>query len=93
MGHVENLDGAPQVIEIDGFRVLGLSSDDADFYRNYPEEKRKKVMRKVSKEPACPPPPPGDVDGFSATCIDNSKLTGRYTSRPNAGSPVPHRTH
>lgn len=54
LGHVENLDGAPQVIEIDGFRVLGLSPEDADFYRNYSEEKRKKVMRKVSKESAAP---------------------------------------
>lgn len=56
LGHVENLDGAPQVIEIDGFRVLGLSPDDADFYRNYSEEKRKKVMRKVSRETTRPQP-------------------------------------
>lgn len=49
MGHVENLDGVPQVIEIDGFRVLGLSPDDADFYRNFSEERRKKVLRKVSR--------------------------------------------
>ena len=51
LGHVENLDGAPQVIEIDGFRVLGLSPDDADFYKNFSEDRRKKVLRKVSKEP------------------------------------------
>lgn len=57
LGHVENLDGAPQVIEIDGFRVLGLSPDDADFYKNYSEEKRKKVMRKVSNEPRSLPNP------------------------------------
>lgn len=49
LGHVENLDGVPQVIEIDGFRVLGLSPEDADFYRNFSEERRKKVLRKVSK--------------------------------------------
>ncbi|KAG6362503.1 hypothetical protein INS49_010735 [Diaporthe citri] len=47
LGHVENLDGAPQVIEIDGFRVLGLSPDDADFYNNFSAERRKKVLRKV----------------------------------------------
>lgn len=52
LGHVENLDGTPQVIEIDGFRVLGLSSDDAEFYSNYPEEKRKKIIRKVSERPS-----------------------------------------
>lgn len=32
---------------IDNFRVLGLSDDDADFYRNYSPEQRKKVKRKV----------------------------------------------
>lgn len=53
LGHVENLDGVPQVIEIDGFRVLGISSEDADFYKNYSEEKRKKVLRKVSDQKAC----------------------------------------
>lgn len=50
LGHVENLDGVNQVIEVDGFRVLGLSPDDADFYRNFSEERRKKVLRKVSKQ-------------------------------------------
>lgn len=57
LGHVENLDGAPQVIEIDGFRVLGLSPDDADFYKSFSEEKRKKVLRKVSKGLAAPRSP------------------------------------
>lgn len=56
LGHVENLDGAPQVIEIDGFRVLGLSPDDADFYNNFTPEKRKKVLRKVSRKLAAPSP-------------------------------------
>ncbi|KAL3467938.1 major facilitator superfamily domain-containing protein [Aspergillus heterothallicus] len=35
------------VTEIGTFRVVGLSAEDADFYVNYPEEKRKKVFRKV----------------------------------------------
>ncbi|KAK5951825.1 hypothetical protein OHC33_007117 [Knufia fluminis] len=38
---------AAQIIEIDTFRVCGLSTEDADFYRNYPEASRKKVFRKV----------------------------------------------
>lgn len=43
--HVEQ---APAVIQIETFRVLGLSPADADFYNNYGEEKRKKLTRKVS---------------------------------------------
>ncbi|KAL4934072.1 major facilitator superfamily domain-containing protein [Aspergillus undulatus] len=35
------------VTEIGTFRVVGLSPEDADFYTNYPEEKRMKVFRKV----------------------------------------------
>ncbi|KAL4943532.1 hypothetical protein BDV06DRAFT_210938 [Aspergillus oleicola] len=35
------------ITEIGTFRVVGLSPEDADFYTNYPEEKRKKVFRKV----------------------------------------------
>lgn len=42
--HVEH---KPQVIEIGNFRVIGLDPDDADFFINYPEEKRKKIFRKV----------------------------------------------
>lgn len=40
-------EGVPQVLEIGTFRVLGLTSEDAVFYTNYPEEKRKSVFRKV----------------------------------------------
>lgn len=36
-----------QVVQIDNFQVLGLHPEDADFYTNYSEEKRKKVIRKV----------------------------------------------
>ena len=41
-------EGVPQVLEIGTFRVLGLNAEDADFYTNYPQEKRKEVFRKVS---------------------------------------------
>ncbi|KAL5339839.1 major facilitator superfamily domain-containing protein [Aspergillus crustosus] len=40
--HVES-----PITEIGTFRVVGLSAEDADFYNNYPEEKRKKVFHKV----------------------------------------------
>ncbi|KAL4790762.1 major facilitator superfamily domain-containing protein [Aspergillus venezuelensis] len=40
--HIEN-----PITEIGTFRVVGLSPEDADFYNNYPEEKRKRVFRKV----------------------------------------------
>ncbi|KAH6972789.1 major facilitator superfamily domain-containing protein [Ilyonectria sp. MPI-CAGE-AT-0026] len=44
---VSHLEGAAEVTEIGTFRVFGLDPDDADFFTNYPEEKRKKVFRKV----------------------------------------------
>lgn len=43
--HVEGDDG---VIEIAGFRVFGLDPADAEFFENFPEDRRKKVFRKVS---------------------------------------------
>lgn len=43
--HVESQ--KPQAIEIGPFRVFGLAQEDADFFTNFPEEKRKKVFRKV----------------------------------------------
>lgn len=36
-----------QIVQIDNFRVLGLDPDDAEFYINYSEEKRKRVVHKV----------------------------------------------
>jgi MFS family permease len=42
--HIENVN---LVREIDNFRVLGLADDDADFYINFPKERRKQVIRKV----------------------------------------------
>uniref|UniRef100_A0A8H7N3D3 Major facilitator superfamily (MFS) profile domain-containing protein n=1 Tax=Bionectria ochroleuca TaxID=29856 RepID=A0A8H7N3D3_BIOOC len=44
--HVEH---KPQVIEIGNFRVIGLDPDDADFFINYPEEKRKQIFRKIDR--------------------------------------------
>lgn len=43
-----NPDKAPQVFHIDGFSVLGLSPEDAEFYQNYSAKDRKKTMHKVS---------------------------------------------
>jgi len=43
-----NPDKAPQVFHIDGFSVLGLSAEDAEFYQNYSAKDRKKTMHKVS---------------------------------------------
>ena len=36
-----------QIVQIDNFQVLGLHPDDAEFYTNYPEDKRKKIIHKV----------------------------------------------
>lgn len=36
-----------QIVQIDNIQVLGIHPDDAEFYMNYSEEKRKKVIRKV----------------------------------------------
>lgn len=36
-----------QIVQIENFHVLGLDPDDADFYINYPQEKRKRVVHKV----------------------------------------------
>ncbi|KAJ0139454.1 putative transporter, partial [Colletotrichum tanaceti] len=42
-----HLEKVPEAIDVNGFRVFGLSPEDADFYTNYPPEKRKKVFHKV----------------------------------------------
>ncbi|KEF57115.1 uncharacterized protein A1O9_07305 [Exophiala aquamarina CBS 119918] len=46
-GKQNDVEGIPHIIEIDTFRVLGLTAEDADFYTNFPEEKRKRIFRKV----------------------------------------------
>ncbi|KAJ5958135.1 uncharacterized protein N7479_005285 [Penicillium vulpinum] len=45
--HIEHIPKPSLVTQIGDFRVVGLTPDDADFYNNYPEEKRKKVFHKV----------------------------------------------
>ncbi|ORY58135.1 major facilitator superfamily domain-containing protein [Pseudomassariella vexata] len=42
--HVESL---TTVVEIDNIRVLGITPEDAEFYINYPEERRRRVVHKV----------------------------------------------
>jgi len=44
----DNPEKAPQVLHVDGFNVLGLSPEDAEFYQNYSDKDRKKTMHKVS---------------------------------------------
>lgn len=39
------------IAEIDGFRVLGLSSDDIDFYSGFSAQRRKRLVRKVKISP------------------------------------------
>lgn len=39
---------APQVFHIGGFSVLGLSTEDAEFYQDFSAKDRKKTMHKVS---------------------------------------------
>jgi hypothetical protein len=36
-----------QIVKIDNFQVLGLQPGDAEFYINYTEEQRKRVIHKV----------------------------------------------
>lgn len=43
-----NPEKAPQVYHLDGFNVLGLSADDAEFYQNYSPADRKRTKHKVS---------------------------------------------
>lgn len=40
-----------QIVKIDNFQVLGLDPADADFYINFSEERRKKVIHKVFLTP------------------------------------------
>ncbi|KAL4888508.1 major facilitator superfamily domain-containing protein [Aspergillus ambiguus] len=42
--HVEDIS---QPVEIGAFRVVGLSTDEVDFYSNFPEKKRDKIFWKV----------------------------------------------
>ncbi|GIJ99653.1 hypothetical protein Aspvir_003654 [Aspergillus viridinutans] len=42
--HVETV---TNIVTIDNIRVLGLNADNAEFYTNFPVERRKKLLRKV----------------------------------------------
>lgn len=53
---------ADLIAEIEGFRVLGLSSEDIEFYNGFDAEKRKRVVRKVSATP----------DDILRTCTDSN---------------------
>ena len=55
-GDIEFVDEKPEsiqaqkpnhIVQIDNFQVLGLDADDADFYINFGEERRKRVIHKV----------------------------------------------
>jgi hypothetical protein len=67
-----------QIVQIDNFSVLGLSTEDAEFYINYPTEKRKKVIHKVD--------PPFFREIFA--CCDFNKDPGRHSPCSNACSLV-----
>jgi hypothetical protein len=43
----ENVENYAIITTIDNIQVLGLASEDADFYRNFPPERRKRMIRKV----------------------------------------------
>ncbi|KAK9783975.1 putative Major facilitator superfamily domain-containing protein [Seiridium cardinale] len=45
--HVNSIEEAPVVVQVETFRVLGLEGEDLDFYNNYTEEQRKRTTRKV----------------------------------------------
>jgi hypothetical protein len=44
----ENVENYAVVTTIDNIQVLGLGSEDADFYRGFPPERRKKLLQKAS---------------------------------------------
>ena len=51
-----------QIVQIDNVQVLGLDPADADFYINFSEERRKKVIHKVCVTMISHPP-----DAFTDT--------------------------
>lgn len=70
-----------QMVTIENIQVLGLSSEDVDFYTNYPEEKRKKVIHKVNfvSLPLIPPPLPRLILHGKIYYQENSTLTHSST--------------
>jgi hypothetical protein len=53
MAHVDERSNSPpdaqshQIIELDNFKVLGLSPEDVDFYTGFSPSKRKALLRKI----------------------------------------------
>jgi hypothetical protein len=46
--HYENhVETVTNIVTIDNIQVLGLSADDAEFYANFPVDRKKKLLRKV----------------------------------------------
>ena len=43
----EEVENYSNIITIDNIQVLGLTPEDAEFYNNFSEERRKNVLRKV----------------------------------------------
>ncbi len=43
----ENVEDCANITTIDNFHVLGLASDDADFYRNFDPGRKGKMLRKA----------------------------------------------
>ncbi|OQE20156.1 hypothetical protein PENFLA_c017G01681 [Penicillium flavigenum] len=43
----ENVENYAIITTIDNIQVLGLASEDADFYRSFPPERRKRMIRKI----------------------------------------------
>jgi hypothetical protein len=44
---VNQLENVNQIMEIGDFRVVGLDHEDAEFFKEFPEERRKRIYRKV----------------------------------------------
>jgi hypothetical protein len=47
----DHIEKTQQTVAIDNIQVLGLSSEDAEFYTSYPPEARKKLLWKVRPIP------------------------------------------
>lgn len=59
---LENPEKAPQVLTVDGYHVLGLTEEDAEFYNNYSPEQRRRTRHKVSPAQLLRyMPPPNDT--------------------------------
>lgn len=46
----ENVENCANIVTIENVQVLGLSFEDADFYRGFSFERRKAIIKKVGSE-------------------------------------------